>query len=500
MVKRCKKLVCVLCVFLLMAFVFSGCSQNITSGTNDVTTKPEGSQKVEPAEKTVIQFFSNKTGQQDYMQRMFDKYNEENDDNIEVETIWRSGDWQTGVKTSILAGQGPTVMTGRPFDLVEGIIDGVYDSWDDYISPEFSEKYHQYKYMKEVDNVFKTYGWGYLVTTRKLIYNKDLFEMVGETEPPASWQDFRRIAKKITEAGDGRIFGTAMPVGGGQIGLWADTLFFPEGLPKLYDYGTGLYDFSSLVPIVEVWREIINDGSVFPGFESMDNDAVRAQFAAGNVGMLLSFSWDVSCINDQFSAECDWDAAPLPAINGVYKSKPDLRIELENWLNNAATLKEKQAAGKFIEFFMSDEFVGGYMAEGCGIAAIDSAVEYANKQVMRYPIMASYAPYPGGVGEYTTYGNPSSTLEGDNRNVVITHCLLDMSIDAKAVLEDCAHRYNLGILARAQTDIEKAKQMTVKIGGLGEMPYIEGYDPMNPDFSKFRYLSIDEWSELTGIK
>ena len=228
----------------------------------------------------------------------------------------------------------------------------------------------------------------------------------------------------------------------------------------------------------------------------MDNDAVRAQFANGKVGMLLSFSWDISCINDQFKTTCDWDAAPLPSVDTECKYNPVKRLDTENWLNAKASEDQKKAAGKFIEFFMSDEFVGGYMASGGGIAAIDSAVAYAKTKPLPYPQFSSYAPEPNG-GSYSGYGAGGTTLEGDNYNAVITNCLLDMKIDIDAALKDCTDRYNAGLIKRAETDVEKAKQMSITIASLGKIGYIEGWDPTKPiDLSKHKYLSVDEWKAL----
>ena len=47
-----------------------------------------------------------------------------------------------------------------------------------------------------------------------------------------------------------------------------------------------------------------DSGTLFPGSDSMENDAARAQFAAGRIGMKMAASWDVYVLNEQFPAEC----------------------------------------------------------------------------------------------------------------------------------------------------------------------------------------------------
>ena len=184
---------------------------------------------------------------------MIDKFNNENKDNIEVETVWRTGDWQTGLKTSLLAGQGPTVMTNHGISGFDPYIDNIIEAWDNYISPEFSKKYDVYKYRQNINGEIKAYS----ETTSKLIYNKDIFKKVGEANPPATWDEVRRIAKKITEYGKGDIYGTAYPVGKGQIGLWVDTLGWKLGTVNWFDYGKARFDLTCLSPVVKVFSRVL---------------------------------------------------------------------------------------------------------------------------------------------------------------------------------------------------------------------------------------------------
>ena len=65
------------------------------------------------------------------------------------------------------------------------------------------------------------------------------------------------------------------------------------------------------------------DGSLFPGAETLDNDTARAYFSSGIIGMIPAISWDVSVYNNQFKAECDWDVCKYPA--------PDGREEYQQW-------------------------------------------------------------------------------------------------------------------------------------------------------------------------
>src|SRR5690606_22590370 len=74
----------------------------------------------------------------------------------------------------------------------------------------------------------------------------------------------------------------------------------------------GRFNFSAVLPYMKHLLEIIDDGSMFPGYETMDDDTKRAQFAAGNIGMIPVFSPDVGVLTKQFPATFEWAVGPYP--------------------------------------------------------------------------------------------------------------------------------------------------------------------------------------------
>jgi multiple sugar transport system substrate-binding protein len=54
-------------------------------------------------------------------------------------------------------------------------------------------------------------------------------------------------------------------------------------------------------------QRINRAGGMFPGAETLSDDALRAQFAEGNIGMIMgSGSFDVGVLYDQFPAKVPW--------------------------------------------------------------------------------------------------------------------------------------------------------------------------------------------------
>ena len=159
------------------------------------------------------------------------------------------------------------------------------------------------------------------VTTQNLIYNKELFNELN-LKVPESWADMREAAKKITEAGKGRVYGFALPL------KYANYKYYFVGFPaapsighQFFNHKTGRFDFMSLSPYFDFIQQMIDDGSMFPGIENLDFDTMRAQFAAGNIGMLIGNSFDVGVLYDQFPAQMEWGVAPIPVMdpNNRYK-------------------------------------------------------------------------------------------------------------------------------------------------------------------------------------
>ena len=132
------------------------------------------------------------------------------------------------------------------------------------------------------------------MTTYGLACNLEIFEENG-LEVPETWEEMRECAEVITDNRNGQIYGYALAMGYGSYN------YFYVNLPnaastgdEYFNHTTGKYDFASLSGFFGHLLDIINDGSMFPGFETMDGDTARAQFSAGNIGMIGVMSSDVT--------------------------------------------------------------------------------------------------------------------------------------------------------------------------------------------------------------
>ncbi|MBO5008191.1 MAG: extracellular solute-binding protein [Clostridia bacterium] len=197
------------------------------------------------------------------------------------------------------------------------------------------------------------------------LYNKDMFKEAGivdengEAKYPKTWDEVVEYAKRMTNPKKSQ-YGIIFPMKwtafwGSEVG---SVVPIYSGRTN-FDYANDRYDFSNYKPILEKVMEIKESGALFPGSESLDNDAARAQFATGRVAMKMGASWDVYVLNEQFPAECEWGACPIPKMEADgtdYYQK----ASVEALINVSSSVKGKdlKKVALVYKWFYSDERIG----------------------------------------------------------------------------------------------------------------------------------------------
>jgi multiple sugar transport system substrate-binding protein len=237
--------------------------------------------------------------------------------------------------------------------------------WDDL--PGFAEWKAQWPdwYWREGVTTWQghVYAVPFTVYNGGLVYNKDLFKEAGITELPKTYADVREAAKKIT-AINGK-YGLAVPGKDSWFTMWMiSQLAEANGYPVWWDWTTGKYEFSNFADIYQLILDIQADGSMFPGVTSLANDPLRAQFAAGNIGMFFAENWDVGVLNDQFPAKDDWGVMlPVPTVDGEQHGKTRAFMAEGLWSINGAT-EYKEEAWEVVKFFLLPEKQARFYEEG----------------------------------------------------------------------------------------------------------------------------------------
>lgn len=303
-----KRLLGFLLIVTLMASMFVGCgSSDTNTGAVQkvrVWTSDSGARAIwDP----LVENFNNTIGKEKAIKLEWETY---------------GSDYSTVVDVARQNGQLPDIITLSNAKLYEYIATDDVIAIDDMPGgPEF---------LKEYDSPFakgsplltdgKTYGVNSTSNVAGLIYNKDLFRKAGivdengEPTPPKTLAEAREYAKRLTNTKEG-IYGYSFPM--------AFSMSYILGIPTITSMGrTAKYDYDNLTYDVSSWKNSLqwiidmkNDGSLFPGIESLDNDTSRSYFAEGKIGMMPGISWDVSVLTSQFVAKCDWGVASFPLVD-----------------------------------------------------------------------------------------------------------------------------------------------------------------------------------------
>ncbi|MFP4017432.1 MAG: hypothetical protein ACLFUI_10420, partial [Halanaerobiales bacterium] len=160
------------------------------------------------------------------------------------------------------------------------------------------------------------------------------------------------------------------------------------------------YDFFKLI------LDIHKDGSLFPGATSLGNDPLRAQFAAGNIGMFMAESWDVGVLNDQFPAECEWGVAVAPTVSGEFEGRTRAMSSPGLWSINGMS-QHKEEAWEVVKWYNQYEVRARFYEEGKFIPPDPEVITHATKvpditgfaafaeTVEDFDYVTGYPQYPG---------------------------------------------------------------------------------------------------------
>lgn len=288
------------------------------------------------------------------------------------------------------------------------------------------------------------------VLTYGLVYNKDMFKKYGivdengEPTPPKTFAQVREYAKKMTDVSK-QDYGIILPMKWGAFySVDLGQLTFGSAGRGVFDCVNGVYDFSVIKPIYEMYVGMKEDGSIFPGAEGLDNDMARAYFAERNIGMKLAGSFDVGVFNEQFPAKCDWGVAPYPVANENETYKQYMTAGGHFAISSAGV--EKVGAKKIMEvlkFFHSDEYVRALYAEGMLLPYDSSIVE----DVTPREGLKGWSEFVKLV-DISTAPHLSASVEitgEDNQQTVFMEKVWSGQITVDEAIDELNERYNRGM-------------------------------------------------------
>lgn len=464
---------------LMAAGTLGGCSGTKT----DTTTAAAGGQtaaqteaeKTQSAggEKTVIKVWSKDRHDATYVQKKVDEYNASNTDNIQVDYQLYTDNYVQAIDMAVQSGELPDILVQQDQMFDKYVNEGQWADFYDYIDTDMKEYFKSVVYpgYNELDG--KLYFIPTTGTTCRLFYNKEIFDRVGISEPPKTLEEVVEYAKKInTELSKEGIYGFAENMKSASSGLQRSMcvgLDRETGLVRGYDFVKGEYDFSQWADTLKLWKELLSDECAFPGCESLDIDPLRTQFAAGKIGMYMSYSHaEPGVYQNQFPMDSSkWDCVPIPTVGGKTTGKQYF-TGTGSYVLNAKSPNVDKAFKVYKDIFANEDYLIGYYEGGFGVSILPSVIEKAkpgqdfqDKKWLLISDIDALLPKP----PHTAFAS-GMVVEGEDM-FKTCESIYYGDADIDSTLKDLTDRYN------------KAYQEAVK-NGSGHEVKIENYDPMNP--------------------
>jgi len=435
----------------MIGSIFVGCGKRAEPAT---TTTDTAKTEMKPAKLT---WWTYSRHDMDYIKPLVDQFVKDNKYGITIDYIVQSENFRQSLDLAFQSNQAPDLFTGQ--DNAKYYVDkGQVEPLDKYLTTEFKARYGNNLY-SEGDNGVNDiiYSLPNAGITYRLVYNNDLFKKADISQPPKSISEMVEAAKKITAVGKAdKAYGFAMNLKNTQTAIErsSNVIGMRSGF-KMYDYKTGKFDFKQYKPILEAFKQIAADGSMFPGYESLDIDPLRDQFSQGKIGMYLSGSWEPAVYTTQFPTTIDWKAAPVPSIDGTVKGATF--ISGLKWMYMSSKTENKDQVWEVFKAFNNDKVQVGYTEGGYGNSVVPSVVKVAKAPSVKgmdfFMLSKEDAKWPTHPPERTL------TIEGKPFNDIFAMVIMGKA-DFDKEVEGLNQKYNAALDAAIKAGKEKDWKIT----------------------------------------
>ena len=298
---------------------------------------------------------------------------------IIVEYTVQGADWHNLIRIAAQSGEAPQIFRPNGQFLPDFVEAGFFRPLTEV--PGMEDFLALYAGVPQVDSQVQIFGdvftLPFHLTTYKFAINRDIFDR-NNLDIPASWDDVREAARIITENGNGTEFGYGI----GKQSLWSATTYITRQNQQNvghfgFDNNALRFDFSSMEPAFAALQGMVADGSMFPGFEGMDAQAIGAQFVEGRIGIVAAASFDVPNFDD---ADINIEIIDIPTFDGgprpfrQFADATNVFAMGENAFENERILEKSRIV---FEWLHSDEIGAALFEAGSVIPFRQEAIDMA---------------------------------------------------------------------------------------------------------------------------
>jgi multiple sugar transport system substrate-binding protein len=212
----------------------------------------------------------------------------------------------------------------------------------------------------------KVYGMPWLMDVKYFMYNKDMLQKAGISEPPKTWEELVDQAKTIKEQGI-----VEYPIiwsWNQKEGVVCDfaALLYGNGGSFLDANGKPAFNNDKGVQVLTWMKQTLDDGLTNPASVSADEPAVENNFIAGQSAFAVNWLFQYSDSNDASKSKIPGQAAfaPMP----VFKAGADAGIQSSSVDGSSsfavmATTPYPDQVWKFLSYLSSYDVQMKYSAE-----------------------------------------------------------------------------------------------------------------------------------------
>jgi len=152
-----------------------------------------------------------------------------------------------------------------------------------------------------------------------LYFNQQVMETAGfDPTEQLSYEDYREAARKITEQGNGQVYGVTLGAEPRILTRQIVTMATIAGQPMNEDgmdltTGEFVYTSDAVMEIIELYQALNQDGSFFPGVVSLSQQEAYTSFPQGNAGMVFTGQW---VIPEWEKVGFGFGLGPMPSPDG----------------------------------------------------------------------------------------------------------------------------------------------------------------------------------------
>ena len=318
--------------------------------------------------------------------------------NIKIEyTMLTIDQFKNTIVTMIKSGEGPDLFpipTGM--SLSTALNEEWYQPLNPYVTEEFKATLDPSILQEGVTHQgedWYTIPENMPIVNSLFYYNKDVLDAAGVTEIPKSYAEFIDACKKITESGNGQVYG--LIEGGKQLNR-LDIMVrgmagaaggkIAQNAKVLTVDGRAPYDSEAMIGVMELLDTLVKDGSIHPDTVNIAAPEAREMFAQGQAGFLCQGMW---CIPpwDQTYPDLNYGVMAVPTPDGTAMGGVQ-QVESAPWMGIYSQSKHPKEAAEYLMALFSEDY--NYQADCVEDGNYVSIVPAVNEKHLNNEVMKQY--------------------------------------------------------------------------------------------------------------